>query len=289
MARPSDTDSAQAADLRALLNRLHWASAEGCYAASDSFHVVARPSPTEPDQRCSVVIAVRPRLAEIALPANIAFVLQSDGQAGLLHYGRLNRVGQAQIRGVAPGRLALRSAPAPEVAQHPVLQTMLAGAWPLGSAGSAFAAQDERPEIPGFQNAAGDLQLHFERVGPETQLLVTASGDQWANAVVPVSWEREAGDGSRQLHQAVLPLSWHQSLACWAGRLRLGAGPILRFAPPQLPLDRAAIATLPPALIRAAVGAAASLPTLHAWRALSIDPAVAPAACDIIHEQLGML
>lgn len=288
MALPSDTDAARAADLRALMNRLHWASTDGCYAASDLFHAIVRPCPTTPAQPCTVVIAVRPRLADVALPANVAFVLRSDGQPGLLHYGRLSPVGQAQIRGVTSGGLSLRGAPVPEAAPYPELRAALGPTWALDSSGSAFAAQAERVELPAFQNAAGDLQMQFERAGPATQLLVTAYGEQWAHALLPVSWEQADAEHTPVLRQALLPLSWHQSLECWAGRMRLGGGPILRFAPAQVPLDRTAVAALPTDLIRAAVGAAASLPTLQAWQALSADPTLPAAAREAIQEQLGM-
>lgn len=278
------------AELRTLMNRLHWASADGCYAASDVFHIVVRPCPTTPAQPCTVVIAVRPRLADVALPANVAFVLRSDGQPGLLHYGHLSPVGHAQIRSVTPGRLSLYSASVSEAALYPELRAALTPTWALDTSGSAFAAHVERIglELPAFQNAAGDLHMQFERAEPATQLLVTAYGDQWTHAIIPISWEQVGAGHVAELRQALLPLSWHQSLECWAGRMQLGVGPILRFAPAQASLDRAVIAALPADLIRAAVEAAASMLTQQAWQALSADPVLPAAIRGAIREQLGM-
>ncbi len=284
----SDASTVHDADARALLDRLHWPGVGGCYLASDFFHTIVRPMSPDADGTRTIIIALRPRRAEVSLPVHLAFVLINDTRSNLLHYGTFNRIGQAQIANVTSGLLRLRSASAGASNVHASMLSLLPTAWVVDPAQSAFAADQDRSDTLQFQHADGDLSARLQMEDGVTYLLVTAHHQRWASSLVCLGWEGTDSDGQNQIHEAMLPLIWYQSLECWGGRIKLTNGYPLRFWPPQEPLSPTWLENIPLSVVQSAVAASASLPTRRAWQELARTTDLSSTIRDAIQKQLDM-
>jgi hypothetical protein len=272
MCATNDPNLAHEAELRALIDQLRWNYLEGIYRASEHYHIIARPSLPNEDQRCAVVIALRPRLPTSILPRQLAFGLRSDVAPRIIHYGRFNQIGQAQVVHVHPGQFELRSFMLRSAHVADPVQSGLHAAWVVDRTSSAYAAEHDVEQRFHFQHAEGDLIAQLEVRGDYVQVHLLAYGERWAHMFVALGWEDATTDSSDAANIALLPLRWHQSLACWSGRVQIATTHIRRFWPPLLPLDYTVLATLSDQVLQASVTAAASLSTRQEWRNLAADP-----------------
>ncbi|WP_129670868.1 hypothetical protein [Candidatus Chloroploca sp. Khr17] len=260
----------------ALLNRMHWHTSEGIYLAGEYLHLLVAPAEPAPNGRCTVVLVMRSRFPPIALPRELALLLFHESEPAIVHYGRLQHLGQVQIAKVAPGWLRARSLSLPTANLPEAVLGAVSPGWLSDRKGRAAAADSPDVELPQLQHADGDLSIQLRPAYDGWELLVTAREDAWANALVAIVYEMVTGEEHTSLQTVLLPLGWYDALGVWGGQVLLPSGTLGQLWPPYASLELATLnTTLPSMIIQASVAAAASTITLHAWRTLAERPDVA--------------
>ncbi|MBP1464955.1 hypothetical protein EYB53_004455 [Candidatus Chloroploca sp. M-50] len=253
---------------------MHWHTSQGIYLTGEYLHLMVAPVLLGANGRCTLVLVMRPRFSSIALPRELALLIFQESEPAIVHYGRLHRLGQAQIVNVAPGLLRARSLNLPTASLPEALLRAVSPGWISDRKGRAAAADSPDGELPQLQHADGDLSIQLRPAYDGWELLVTAQQNVWADALVAIVYELVTEQEKTALQTVLLPLGWYDSLGAWGGQVLLPPGTLGQLWPPYAPLELMMLNTLPSTIIQASVAAAAATITLHAWHTLAARPDV---------------
>lgn len=261
---------------------MHWHTSQGIYLTGEYLHLMVAPVLPGANGRCTLVLVMRPRFSSIALPCELALLIFHESEPAIVHYGRLQNLGQVQIANVAPGWLRARSLSLPTANLPEAVLGAVSPGWLSDSKGKAAAADSPDVELPQLQHADGDLVIQIRPAYDGWELFVTAREDAWANALVAIVYEMVTEQEKTSLQTVLLPLGWYDALGVWGGQVLLPSGTLGQLWPPYASLELATLNTLPSMIVQASVAAAASTITLHAWQTIAERPDVSPRVRAII-------